>query len=159
MSNVNIIGPILQGEPLIDFVLCPTAAFVGALKRADPRASIPKPVKVRALIDTGFKGGLFIKRSLVADWGLKARNFSQVIGLKPDGEGYYDYYAWEADVAMRFEPPSARNVLIDPVPASMIELEEKGYFSAIIGCQILQMTTFVYDGPRRTLKFSFRGLR
>jgi hypothetical protein len=155
MKIKKIEWPLTGLEPIINFTLLPPSGFVDALKAAklDP----PEPVNVRGIIDTGFTGGLVIQKSLVKGWGLKSRNFNE-FSIPQDSSRFFDpCYAWESDVAVKFTKCSheAKNVLLDPIPATLAEIVNDDNAQAVIGQEILSICTFVYCGPKLFFKFEF----
>ena len=142
-------------EPIINLLLQPASAFSDALKAAGKTP--PAPVSVRALIDTGFTGGLAIEQSLVKSWELKPRNWNKVTVPKEESGRFYDTFAWEADVAIKFLSGrrSGGNVLLDPVPATLMEFVDSNNVQALIGQEILQVAVFSYDGLHRVFSLNF----
>jgi len=142
-------------EPIIDFILRPSSKFAETLEGLGK--PVPKPVKVRGLVDTGFSGGLFIDQSLVKGWGLITRNFNQVSSLRPDDGRIYHTYAWEVTVSIKFESEASdvQNILIDPIPATLVEFADIKQTAALIGREILQATTFLYDGTKQSFTIGF----
>ena len=146
-------------EPIIDFFICPSSAYLAALHKSNPNAEIHKPIKVRGLIDTGFEGGMLIHAPLLKSWGLKTRNFVAINSISAGGVGFFGEYAWETELGMRFEIANPRhpNIHIESVPATLVEFMGTDSYNALIGCQILQRCTFVYDGPKKELTLAFHN--
>ena len=146
---------LTKGEPIIEFILRPASAFVDALKEKgmDP----PEPVLVRGIIDTGFTGGLVIQKSLVKGWGLKCRNFNEFSLPQESGRFFDPSYAWEAPVGIKFQNCShnGKNVLLDPIPATLAEIIIDENAQAVIGQEILMACTFVFYGPKSFFKLEF----
>lgn len=150
---------LTEHEPIIEFYLQPSSAFLGAVKAAG--RTPPTPIKVRGLIDTGFTGGLAVDSSLVKPWGLVTRNFNRV-SLPREDDRFHNSYVWEVDLALKFNNvfPDGGNIMMDPIPASLMEFTDAKYSQALIGQEVLQMATFIYNGPKRSFSLAFpRSLR
>jgi hypothetical protein len=156
MSKSKITCPF-KNEPIIEFYVCPSPEWTSVKRKENPNFAVPNPIKVRGLIDTGFDGGLLIHQPLLRPWGLKTRNFVKITSIKASTEGFFGEYAWETDLCLRFEIGNSRqgNVQIDLIPATLVEFMNVESYTAIIGCQILQSCTFVYDGPKMRFTLAF----
>lgn len=151
--NKNIIK-FTQGEPIIEVILQPTTAYAVVLKATGE--TVPGPIKVPALIDTGFTGGLMIAESLVKGWRLKSRGWSQM-GFPRDQEPrYFALYAWDVDIGIKFPKCShdGRNVLIE-TSATLVEMVNSKNSQVLIGQQILQMSVFVFSGRKEYFSLTF----
>jgi len=150
----KLVRPLTNFEAVIELIVQPPSAFSTALK-ADGKEP-PKPIKILALIDTGFTCGLAIEQSVLEGWGLKIRNFNRVSLPREEGR-LYSSYAWEADVAIKFldASPKGENVLIDPIPATILEFVADDNVKAIIGQELLQTAIFVYNGPKGNFSLEF----
>ena len=135
--------PLTENEPVIDVQIRPSLAFAKALQEAGKKPI--EPVTVRGLIDTGFTGGIMLAESIVADWKLKPRNFNRIT-IPRDQEGnFYETFMWEAELAVKFLKSSddGRNILIDPIPVTLVEFVHSPNSQALIGQEILQAAIFV----------------
>jgi hypothetical protein len=145
-----------EHEPVVDLLVgVPSAFRKNLVKQAMP---IPEPVKLRALIDTGFSGGIMIDESSVKGFGLKPRNFCK-IAFPSSPNRAYESFLWETDLSITFINPAqgGRNVRIDPIPATLVEFINAGKnVQALIGQEILQVCVFTYDGKRGIIKLTFQ---
>jgi hypothetical protein len=119
---------------------------------------IPVPVKIRALIDTGFSGGIMINETCVREFGLKAMKFNKIDLPLGKEEHYFAFYAYDVDVSITFLNPSkgGTNVLIDPVSATLVEFTNSASGAqALIGQGILRACVFTYDGECGVCKLTF----
>jgi predicted aspartyl protease len=152
----TITWKLTNHEPIIEFTVGVTSAHEAALKRAGE--TTPKPVKVRGLIDTGFTGGLAIDYSLVARLQLKRRDFSRIWCLR-DGETkfYETTFAWDSDVAIKFlcSSQDGQNILVDPIPAVLLEFFGNQSVQALIGREVLQAAEYVFNGPKQFCSLTF----
>jgi hypothetical protein len=142
-------------EPIISLYLQPPAAYVRALEARKEQA--PNPVLIKALIDTGYTGGLAIDHNVVAGWGLKTRNFNRITVPQDSNPRFFETYVWETDVAIKFicNLNTGNNILIDPIPASLVELFDHNDVEAIIGQEILLGGVFHYNGPKNQFSLGF----
>lgn len=147
--------PLTKHEPLVKLIIQPASGFAKALE--DQGSTVPQPIEIFALIDTGFTGGLAICQTLVQDWKLKTRNFNQVSYPRDTDGRIYSTYAWEADIAVKFLQTSkkGKNVLIDPIAVTLFEFVDEKTAQAIVGQAILQTAIFHYDGPQGYFSLEF----
>lgn len=145
---------LIQGEAIIEVTLQPTAAFKEALEAEDVKS--PTPIKVPALIDSGFSGGLMIAESLVKGWQLKARGWSEVGFPRDQEDRYFALFAWDVDIGIKFPKCSqdGRNVLIE-TSATMVEMVNSKNSQILIGQQILQLAMFTYNGREDSFDLTF----
>ena len=161
----NIIK-LTDGEPILEVWLQPFGAYAAALKakndqilKTNPNAKVdpvPSPIKVQALVDTGFTGGLMICESLIKTWQLKSRDWSE-IGFTRDNETrYFALYAWDVDIGIKFPKCNhdGGNVLIE-TSATQVELVNSKNSKVLIGQQILQTAMFIYNGRKNYFSLSF----
>ena len=141
-------------EAILPIEVGPAGDYVAALKAEG--LSAPSPIKLHALIDTGFTGGLVVQADCIYPWKLKMRNYNEVHLPRDHGPKFYRSYAWEADLAVRFlgAAKGSSNVEVDPIPATLLELADEG-FQAIIGLEVLQAAVFVYNGPTDSFILEF----
>jgi predicted aspartyl protease len=147
--------PLTNYEAIIELLLQPPTALIEVLKAQGKK--VPAPKQIRALLDTGFTGGLAIEQSLTKDWPLKIRNFNRIAVPREDAGRFYDSFVWEADVAVKIINASAagKNILLDPIPATLMEFVDSGNIQALIGQEILQAASFHYDGPKGIFSIAF----
>jgi hypothetical protein len=145
---------LTQGEAILEVILQPTAAFTTALVATGQQA--PTPIKVPALLDTGCSAGLMIAESLIKNWQLKTRGWSEVGFPRDQEDRYFALYAWDVDVGIKFPRCShgGRNVLIES-PATMVDLVNSKNSQMLIGQRILEMGIFVYNGPKDYFSLTF----
>lgn len=144
-----------KGQPIIRFEI--HLPEVQARLRKAEGIPVPSPVQINGLIDTGFTGGLALDQDLLKGWDLKNRNFNR-IALPHGEEGrFFDTFAWETDLAVKFfgAGRGGRNVLWDPIPATRLEFIDKNIYQALIGQQILQAAVFVYNGAKDSFRLTF----
>jgi hypothetical protein len=145
---------LIQGEAIFEVTLQPTAAFKAALEAAGVKP--PTPIKVPALIDSGFSGGLMIAESLIKDWQLKTRGWSEVGFPRSEEDRYFALFAWDVDIGIKFPKCShdGGNVLIE-TSATMVEMVKSKNSQILIGQQILQMAVFTYNGREDSFDLTF----
>jgi hypothetical protein len=146
---------LTQGEAIINVTLQPTTAFMGALKAA--KITPPSILEeMPALIDTGFSGGLMIAESLIKNWQLKKRGWSEVGFPRDEQDRYFALFAWDVDIGIKFLKCSYEggNVLIE-TSATMVEMLRSKDVQILIGQQILQKAVFTYNGPDDSFTLEF----
>jgi hypothetical protein len=154
-SLPELIYTLSEGEPIVDLLVGVPSDFRRNLQTSG--RPIPVPIKLRALIDTGFSGGIIINETCVREFGLKSKGWSEV-GFPRDREDrYFALYAWEVDLSITFPNPARgeSNILIDPVSATVVEFINSSKAQALIGQGILQACVFTYDGNHGILKLTF----
>ena len=145
---------LTNGEPIIDIVLRPTEAYIGALKAANK--PVPADLHLSGLIDTGFTGGLMVAESAIKSLGLKTRGWSQVGYPQEADPRYFSTYVWDVDIGIKFQNCSHNggNVLIDTF-ASMVEFVNDKNSQVLIGQKVLQFAIFFYNGPKDYFTLEF----
>ena len=155
-SLPELIYALSEGEPIVDLLVGIPSAFRRNLQSSG--RPIPVPVKLRAVIDTGFSGNILINETCVKQFGLKPKGWNKVGFPRDKEERYFALYAWEIDLSIKFPNPTrgGTSILIDPVSAIVVELiNSASGAQALIGQGILQACVFTYDGNRGVLKLTF----
>jgi predicted aspartyl protease len=148
-------GALSGGKAIVDLLVGVSCGYREAMQRA--AMPIPEPVKLRALIDTGFTGGLAVDQDSIKGLRLQFRNFNRV-SLPSISSRFFETYEWEVDVSMRLVASESKgtDIVIDPIAATVLELvPEMHGIQALIGQEILQVCILTIDGRRGVFKLTF----
>lgn len=139
--------PILADGPVLDVIIGVSHARRDALNKA--RQSIPKPVKIRALIDTGASGTVIDSAPLGK---LNLQPTGQIPIHTPSTEGVPEL-KYQFDVSIIFVHPAA-TLTINEHPIIESSLAAQG-IQALIGRDLLARCVLVYDGAARGFILGF----
>ena len=139
--------PTTNDFAIVDLSVDVTRARSKALQAANH--GLPKPLKIRGLIDTG-ASGTAIDRDIVKLLGLQPTG---VLSIHTPSTASQAHRCHTYDVSLRVDHPAA-NETFDPIVAVESDLAAHG-FQALIGCNVLKKCIFIYDGEAATFSLAF----